>query len=109
MANKKLIEKLTSAQETQASIYLEKWLKQGLRTDQLDKIKAMQSVNWIYKTFLKQKPPRIFFADSPWQATMLAGILNEISGEPKKGSQLGSGLVSQLRSQLGSQLGSQLR
>ncbi len=101
-----MIEKLTATQQKKVPVYLNKWLKAGLRTKTTNKKDAKKAINFLYEKILKtEKPKYVIFLDSPMACQLAANLLK---GTKFDSSQLDSQLRSQLDSQLDSQLRSQL-
>src|SRR5574343_650733 len=98
-----MIMKLNKHQKEQINVYLDKWLKIGLRTERIDKNKAIEAANFFYRDILGKETPEIIILDSPMACQI------ELNKNSQLDSQLRSQLHSQLRSQLDSQLRSQLR
>ncbi|WP_199332888.1 hypothetical protein [Nostoc sp. FACHB-190] len=62
-----LIEKLTPEQEALIPVYREKWRQIALSTERIDREKAADAVNAVYK-ILGCDEPQIVFFDSPYAA-----------------------------------------
>ena len=103
------ITELTPEQEAKIPLYYEKWYRNGLRVDRLDKERAIHSIEWVYEKFLPNaKKPAVIFGESPIGATLLGAMLREIKDVPSLRSSLRSSLWSSLQSSLRSSLWSSL-
>ena len=113
-----MIETLTKAQEKKVPVYLNKWLKFGLRTKTMDRKKSKAAVNFLYEEILKiEKPKYVIFLDSPMACQLAANLLKDTKFDEKIDdsqldnqlyNQLDNQLYNQLYNQLGSQLDNQL-
>lgn len=64
-----MITKLTPEQESKIPVYLDKWMKNGLKTERISFETAKTEAKWIYSQFLKDTPePIVFLVDSPMAA-----------------------------------------
>ena len=100
-----MIKELTKEQQSQLSVYRDKWIKIGLSTQQIDLDKAIEIKNSIYSVLLNKKDVPVILMDSPltaWIATLYLGNLFY-------GKQVQSQVRSKVESQVGSEVGSQVR
>lgn len=92
-----MITTLTKKQQSSIKVYLNKWLKIGLRTKTVDKKKGKKAINFLYEKILKiEKPKYVIFLDSPMACQLAANLIKNTKLDS---SQLDSQLDSQLRSQ----------
>ena len=96
-----MLTKLTKKQEKALPKYLNKWVKQGLRTKTIDKKKAKKAINFMYKDILNMKHPKyIVYLDSPMACQLACNLIKASKFDEKvKYSQLHSQLDSQFYSQ----------
>jgi hypothetical protein len=74
MIRRNMLEKLTKKQEEQMIIIRDKWLNQFFSLPKIDKVKARERVEWLYK-FCKLKKPKVMFVESPLAMQYLCNML----------------------------------
>ncbi len=93
--------KLTKEQEAQLVKYRDDVLKERLSYKKIDIEKNNDSINWIYKEYLKKEPPKIiWYCDSPFQANLLFNILPVILDDLDLRANLWTNLETNLRANL---------
>ena len=99
-----MIKKLTKEQESQLSVYRDKWLAIGLSTARINREEAKKDF-WLFNKLVlgKKGQPIVVFMDSPLTAWLATCLLYQFIAKCEM-SQVWSQVESQVRSQVWSQV-----